>query len=141
MPCDCDESKIIRVPDATHHVHEEQPAVVAGHLLSFLGLSANIKSKKVVDRSNPDSPIRRSLPPPCAFVRGIDPAALQSFREGNLLYRMGSAYGSKGEISNLASSAADADADCVVLPPRTPTSRSPKSPKKADAQAPAPCRV
>jgi hypothetical protein len=38
-------------------------------------------------------------------VRGIDPAALQSFRKGNLLYRMGSAYGSKGEILNLATAA------------------------------------
>ena len=55
--------------------------------------------------SVPNSPVKEkkaaSLAPPCPFVRGIDPQALQSFREGNLLYRMGSALGSKGEICNL----------------------------------------
>ena len=30
---DCDELSILRVPDATHHVHEEQPAVVADHVI------------------------------------------------------------------------------------------------------------
>jgi len=42
-----------------------------------------------------------TLAPPEAFVRGVDVEALQSFREGNMLYRMGSAAGSKGELSSL----------------------------------------
>ena len=41
------------------------------------------------------------LKPPCPFVRGIDPAALQMYREGNMLYRLGSPVGSKGEITNI----------------------------------------
>jgi medium-chain acyl-[acyl-carrier-protein] hydrolase len=106
---DCDEPKILRVPDATHHVHEEQPAVVAEHVISFLGLSARTSlgldstpEKVPYRRSKTNSPRSGTLAPPCPFVRGIDPAALQSFREGNLLYRMGSAHGSKGELMNLA---------------------------------------
>ena len=102
---DCEEAKLVRVPDATHHVHEEQPGAVADHLVSFLGLET--AQKPVIKRtpSVPNSPVKEkkaaSLAPPCPFVRGIEPQALQSFREGNLLYRMGSALGSKGEICNL----------------------------------------
>jgi surfactin synthase thioesterase subunit len=107
---DCDEPKILRVPDATHHVHEEQPAVVAEHVISFLGLKARTSlglertPEKVPypRKGRTGSPTSGTLAPPCPFVRGIDAEALQSFRKGNLLYRMGSAQGSRGELSNLA---------------------------------------
>ena len=84
---------------ATHHVHEEQPAEVADQLLAFLGLRSVIGTP-----CSPKSPRafkELKLLPPCPFVRGIDEHALQSFREGNLLYRMGSHKGSKGELCNL----------------------------------------
>merc|ERR1719163_1894404 len=107
---DCDELSILRVPDATHHVHEEQPAVVADHVVSFLGLS--VRTSLDLEGTPAGSPSQRrrrggspksgSLPPALPFVRGIDAAALQTFREGNLLYRMGSAHGSRGELSHLA---------------------------------------
>ena len=62
-------------------------------------------------------------------MRGIDPEALQSFREGNLLYRMGSALGSKGEICNLPKAAISLSTGSsnedlsreVVCPPRGDT--------------------
>jgi hypothetical protein len=112
---DCDELSILRVPDATHHVHEEQPTVVADHVVSFLGLS--VRTSLGLEGTSAGSPSQRrrrggttspksgSLPPALPFVRGIDAAALKSFREGNLLYRMGSAHGSRGELSHLASAA------------------------------------
>jgi hypothetical protein len=46
-------------------------------------------------------PEQKTLAPPCRFVSGVDPAALQAYREGNLRYRLGSAAGSKGELSQL----------------------------------------
>ena len=129
---DCEEAKLVRVPKATHHVHEEQPAAVAAHLVNFLGLDARAKPLVKSERSAPNSPVKSkaSLKPPCPFVRGIDPEALQSFREGNLLYRMGSALGSKGEICNLpkapislstGSSNSDLVAGTAEYPPRGDT--------------------
>ena len=47
--------------------------------------------------------VKVTLAPPEAFVRDVDAAKLQQFREGNLLYRMGSSIGSKGELSSLLS--------------------------------------
>ena len=60
-------------------------------------------SKKNSPPASPRKEVSMTLAPPEAFVRGVDVEALQSFREGNLLYRMGSASGSKGELSSLAS--------------------------------------
>jgi len=99
---DCEEAKFVRVPNATHHVHEEQPGGVADHIMSFVGLSALKEMKEVRPAAN--SPAKKkgaTLAPPMPFVRGVDPKALQSFREGNLLYRMGAAFGSKGQLSDL----------------------------------------
>jgi len=96
---DCAEAKFVRIPNATHHVHEEEPGAIAEEMVSLIGL--NSAKITVASPKAPSSPVKKQLPPPCPFVRGIDEAALQSFREGNLLYRMGSASGSKGEISDL----------------------------------------
>ena len=123
---DCEESKILRVPNATHHVHEEQPAEVAEHIIAFLGLSSSCRRTEVTDKSPAASPTKGkhgsfSLAPPCPFVRGVDEAALQSFREGNLLYRMGSALGSKGEISQLSRTRSSQSKLNFEYPPRENT--------------------
>ena len=129
----------MRVPDATHHVHEEQPEAVATHLINMLGIESRKPRVLTVERlalppgmrsparsrrasreisrelSNQPSPqkkqgslmdfeeVKVTLAPPEAFVRDVDAAKLQQFREGNLLYRMGSSIGSKGELSSLLS--------------------------------------
>ena len=33
--CDCEDSRIVRVAKATHHVHEEKPGAVADHILAL----------------------------------------------------------------------------------------------------------
>ena len=97
---DTEVSKVVRVAGATHHVHEEQPEAVADHLLDLMGIA---QPKPLVLKVERLKEVSMTLAPPEAFVRGVDVEALQSFREGNLLYRMGSASGSKGELSSLAS--------------------------------------
>jgi len=32
---DCEDARIVRVADATHHVHEEKPGAVADHILAL----------------------------------------------------------------------------------------------------------
>ena len=65
------------------------------------------KRKLAVFAATPDAFARDdqstmvTLGPPCDFIRGVDAAELKRFREGNLLYRMGSHNGSKGELSSL----------------------------------------
>ena len=127
---DAEESRVVRVAGATHHVHEEQPDAVADHLMHLIGIAPPKQVVLTVERalelpsgvaspprkktaSPPGSPrngaagaaaakeVTVTLPPPEDFVRGVDTEALQSFREGNLLYRMGSHNGSKGELSSL----------------------------------------
>merc|ERR1739848_36116 len=97
---DTEVSKVVRVAGATHHVHEEQPEAVADHLLDLMGIA---QPKPLVLKVERLKEVSMTLAPPEAFVRGVGVEALQSFREGNLLYRMGSASGSKGELSSLAS--------------------------------------
>ena len=98
----CEEAKVVRVPDATHHVHEEQPEAIAAHLLALIGHRCNDALALGGSRANPKVFARRSiLPPPCDFIRGVDEEFLCSFREGNLLYRSGSPHGSKGELNGL----------------------------------------
>jgi surfactin synthase thioesterase subunit len=99
----CEEAKIVRVSDATHHVHEEQPKAVAAHLLAFIGHSSDVNKRAIGDNALAMGAFNRRsiLPPPCDFIRGIDEELLRSFREGNLLYRSGSPHGSKGELAGL----------------------------------------
>ena len=96
---DAEESRVVRVAGATHHVHEEQPDAVADHLMRLMGITP----PKQVVLAGGAKEVTVTLPPPEDFVRGVDTEALQSFREGNLLYRMGSHNGSKGELSSLTS--------------------------------------
>ena len=128
---DSEQVTIMRVPGATHHVHEEQPEAVATHLINMLGIESRKPRVLTVERlalspgmrsparsrelGNQPSPqkkqgslmdfeeVKVTLAPPEAFVRDVDAAKLQQFREGNLLYRMGSSIGSKGELSSLLS--------------------------------------
>ena len=81
-------------------------------------------------KQEPRSPVKERLPPPLPFVRGIDEAALQAHREGNLLYRMGSAFGSKGELRNLPE-ASRSHSSVIDLPPRQVT-----PPPRDDSESP-----
>ena len=103
----CDEFKMVSVPGASHHVYAEQPEAVAHKLSELCGEAF---PPQVLDEATAESPTasRRSnvdaiLGPPCAFVtKNVSAEALQIFREGNLSYRLGSPWGSKGELSSLS---------------------------------------
>lgn len=111
---DCEEVKFVTIPKATHHAYEEQPEAVASAFIKFAELDVPLGRSELAKVAiklplSPDyCPSAKGkdciqLAPPCTFVRGVDPGALQAYREGNLMYRMGSPYGSKGELENLPS--------------------------------------
>jgi hypothetical protein len=98
---DCDEATFVTIKEATHHVHEEQPTAVAAALIKFAELpSQRVLSKESGHISSTGIIEAFVLPPPCPFVRGFDAVALQTYREGNILNRMGSFNGSKGEFDS-----------------------------------------
>ena len=76
--------------------------------------------------------ITHQLTPPCNFVRGVDSVALQNFREGNMLYRMGFHKGSKGELAALASPKKGA-AGAAAHEGSPPHTRTPSPPATGEA--------
>lgn len=100
---------MLNIPGAGHHVYEEQPARVARYLAHQVAscFAGAIRVEAPASRRMPGAqhsamPVEnKTLAPPCRFVSGVDPVALQAYREGNLRYRLGSAAGSKGEVAQI----------------------------------------
>ncbi len=59
------------------------------------------------------------LPKPESFLRGIEPEQLRSYREGNLRFRLGSPWGSKGEVSAIGSDVQNMH----LVPERSPSKK------------------
>lgn len=92
-----DEAAVLDVAGATHRVYEEAAARVAERLVALVGSTTD--GIVVSVPSSRRGPLK--LGPPCAFVADVDPGALRAFREGNIRYRLGGHFGSKGELSQL----------------------------------------
>ena len=87
-------------------VEKGNGVLVAGRLPGGAPLAPGPKLRRVSTAANIGAQLTL-LPPPEKFVKGIDFASLRRYREANLRYRLGSPWGSKGELAALCEVDAD----------------------------------
>lgn len=98
------------MPKASHHIYVEQPEYVSQRLARLvadpsshvsINLSRVRSGKSSYTWTHDSSNQENILEPPCPFVKGFDLEELNAFRVDYRSYRIGSPWGSRGEVGAL----------------------------------------
>jgi len=109
-----EEVAFVAVRGASHHLHAEQPDAVSSRLARLVADPSSHVSVRLTrvrggssthtwshSAANADV-LENILGPPCSFVKAVDMDELRKFRAGYFRYRMGSPWGSRGEVGAVA---------------------------------------